>query len=577
MSRRLSSDYSMRGFRRKLASIDAVPQFAILGVISGIVTGVVILAFRTLIEIPLGFVLTEGFENFEGLSREYYLIVPVAGSLVLALIVRLMKPEHVRVGPVHVLERLARFQGYMPWQNAAHQFFSGIIALASGQSGGREGPAIHLGAAGSSLLGQRLKLPNNSIRILVGCGAAAAISASFNTPMAAVIFSMEVIIMEYTIAGFIPVILAAVTATLINQIVYGNETAFLVPLEVNMRTLWDIPFLLLEGVVIGMLAAAFIWLVKFFYRYSPSGAWLRMLMAGLITGVMALAVPQILGVGYDTVTEALEGKLVILLLVVTCLFKMVASASTIAMGVPVGVIGPALFIGAMAGGALGQLGNLAFPDLASSPGFYVMLGMGAMMGAVLQAPLAALMAVMELTHNSNILLPAMLVVIVANMTASQGFRVRSIFLTQMEIMGLEFRQNPLSMALNRASVASIMSRSFIRVPRHLPVYGARELVRDKPVWLLVDGSERPAYIMRTEDLIAFLDTTDAEDVDLAEIPATRKDVKSILLQATLSEALDLLNQTGVQALYVNRISAPMIDSVVGIITREDIESYYQPR
>jgi len=110
---------------------------------------------------------------------------------------------------VHVLERLARHQGHMPLRNAIIQFVTGVIALASGQSGGREGPAIHLGAAGSSLIGHYLKLPNNSIRVLVGCGAAAAISASFNTPIAGVIFSMEVIIMEYTIAGFIPANLAA--------------------------------------------------------------------------------------------------------------------------------------------------------------------------------------------------------------------------------------------------------------------------------------------------------------------------------------------------------------------------------
>jgi CIC family chloride channel protein len=568
--------FSMRGFRRSLASFDAVRQFAILGIISGVVTGVVILAFRTLIEIPLAIFLVNDFDNFEALPQLYYFIVPVVGAIGLAILLSLIKKEHRNVGPVHVLERLARHQGHLPWQNALTQFCAGIIALASGQSGGREGPAIHLGAAGSSLLGQSLSLPNNSIRILVGCGAAAAISASFNTPMAGVIFSMEVIIMEYTVAGFIPVILAAVTATMINNLVYGNETAFFVPLTVADYTLHDVPFLVLEGFLIGTIAAIFVHLIALIYRYAPAAIGKRMLIAGIVTGLLALAVPQVLGVGYDTVTLALEGNLGLVLLIAACTFKLIATATTIALGVPVGVIGPTIFIGAMAGGALGILGATLMPEAASSPGFYVMLGMGAMMGAVLQAPLAALMAVMELTNNSQIILPAMLVIIVANLTANQVFKVESIFITQMKILGLEFRQNPLSMALNRASVASIMSRSFRRVARVISLERAQEISREKPTWLLVDSTKGNSFILRTEDLTQHLKAgADKDSIDLTEIPATRKDVRSIMLQATLSEALDTLNSTGVQALYVTRISAPMIDSAVGIIDRSDIESYYQ--
>ena len=574
--RKRLTQFSMRGFRRSLASFDAVRQFAILGIISGVVTGVVILAFRTLIEIPLTIFLDNDFDNFEALPQHYYFIVPVVGAIGLAILLSLIKKEHRSVGPVHVLERLARHQGHLPWQNALTQFCAGIIALASGQSGGREGPAIHLGAAGSSLLGQSLSLPNNSIRILVGCGAAAAISASFNTPMAGVIFSMEVIIMEYTIAGFIPVILAAVTATLINNLVYGNETAFFVPLTVADYTLHDVPFLVLEGFVIGTIAAIFVHLIALIYSYAPAAIGTRMLIAGIVTGILALAVPQVLGVGYDTVTLALEGNFGLALLIAACTFKLIATATTIALGVPVGVIGPTIFIGAMAGGALGILGATLMPEAASSPGFYVMLGMGAMMGAVLQAPLAALMAVMELTNNSQIILPAMLVIIVANLTANQVFKVESIFITQMKILGLEFRQNPLSMALNRASVASIMSRSFRRVAHVISLECAQELSREKPTWLLVDSTKGLPFILRTEDLTQHLKAgTNKESIDLTEIPATRKDVRSIMLQATLSEALDTLNSTGVQALYVTRISAPMIDSAVGIIDRSDIESYYQ--
>jgi CIC family chloride channel protein len=575
MPRKLPSKFSIRGFRRSLASLEAVPQFAIMGVFSGIVTGLVILAFRTLIEIPLATVLSDDFENFEALAPALFFLVPVAGAVILAIFMSLLKPDHRRVGPVHVLERLARHQGHMPYQNALVQFFGGIIALASGQSGGREGPAIHLGAAGASLLGQTLKLPNNSIRVLVGCGAAAAISASFNTPMAGVIFSMEVILMEYTIAGFIPVILAAVTATMINQSVYGAASAFDVPAALSMSSIFEVPFLLLEGVAIGAIAALFIGSISLVHRFAPNPIWVRMLIAGFVTGALALIAPQILGVGYDTVNSAMDGSLTLTILVIACIFKILASTVTVALGMPIGIIGPTLFIGAMAGGVLGHFGAYLMPDHASSQGFYVILGMGAMMGAVLQAPLAALMAVMELTNNSNIILPAMLVIIVANMTSRQLFGAESIFTTQMKILGLETEQKPLSQALNRASVASIMSRSFERTKASISRDQARILLLEKPVWLLIDDAKGPSSIVRSEDLLNHLAASKDEQINLNEIPATRFDVEPILIQATLSEALDMLNRSGVQGIYVNRITAPLMDSVVGIVTRSDIESYYQ--
>jgi chloride channel protein, CIC family len=564
---------SIRTFRRRLASIDSTPQFALLGLASGILTGFVVLAFRKLTEIPLESLLPGGVDDFESLEWYYYFLFPFSGGLFLAIYLSIDREGTRSVGVIHVLERLARHQGHLPARNLLVQFIGGIIALVSGQSGGREGPAIHLGAAGSSLLGQYLNLPNNSIRILVGCGAAAAISASFDTPIAGVIFSMEVIIMEYTVAGFIPVILSSVAAALIIQIFYGSVAAFDVP-QVSMESFYDLPLVLLEGILIGTIGALFVASIKRMIQWAPSQVWLRMIIAGTVTGLLALIVPQILGIGYDTVNSVLVGEFSYMALVAICIFKILSTTVTISMRMPIGVIGPTLFIGAVAGGIIWMTASSFIPGL-SSPAFYAILGMGAMMGAVLRAPLAALMAVMEMTHNPNIILPAMLVIIVANITASEVFGQKSIFITQMEMLGLEFRQNPMSMALNRASVASIMVRSFERVPAVIDREQAKVLLVNGAQWLLVDFNRNPLFILRTEDLKIFMDTHEANEIDLRGIPATRKDVSSILLQATLSEALDALNKHGVQALYVNRIAAPMMDAPVGIITREDIDSYYQ--
>ncbi len=558
-------------FRHRLASINSVPQFAVLGVASGIVTGVVIIGFRLLLEWPLNQLVGDP-EGFEALGLPWVILLPIAGALAILAILALFDDKDRQVGVVHVLERLDRHQGHLPVRNALLQFVTGAIALASGQSGGREGPAIHLGAAGSSLIGSYLNLPNNSIRVLVGCGAAAAIAASFNTPIAGVIFSMEVIIMEYTIAGFVPVILAAVVAALLAQLVFGTATAFNVP-SVSMASLLDIPVVIIEGIFVGLVAVIFVRLLLFLYSVAPKSLAYRLIIAGTLTGLTAAAAPQVLGVGYDTVNLALVGDLGIGILLATITLKIALSAAAIAFGMPVGIIGPTLFIGALAGG-LFALAAGSFAGL-STDAFYVILGMGAMMGAVLQAPLAALMAVVELTGNPAIILPAMLVIVIANLTASHIFNIRSIFLMQMQTLGMEFRQNPLSMALNRASVASIMSRNFVRVNQTMDLAAARQLLLTEHHWLMVDVNSKPKFILRFEDLARFLQDSPPEIIDLAEIPATRRDITGILLQATLSEALDTLNETGVQALYVNRISAPLLDSPVGIVTRQDLENFYQ--
>jgi len=203
--------------------------------------------------------------------------------------------------------------------------------------------------------------------------------------------------------------------------------------------------------------------------------------------------------GYDTVNLTLIRQLSLPVLLTALTLKFVLSAVIIALGMPVGFIGSTLFIGAMASGMFAFYARFTDPSQ-TEDALYVVLGMGAMMGAALQTPLAALMAVLELTNSPCIVLPAMFVIIIANMTGSQIFGVRSLFVLQMEILGLEYRQNPLSMALNRASVASIMTRSFKRVAPVIELETARMLIVQKPYWLLVNGEARPAFILRTEDL-----------------------------------------------------------------------------
>ncbi|WP_298452696.1 chloride channel protein [uncultured Marinobacter sp.] len=574
-------------FTRSMSGVDSLPQLAILGLLSGLVTGAVILVFRLAIEWPLEYFLPgEGSEAFESLDLITRGVLPLAGALGIGLFLHRLATHDRKVGVVHVMERLNYHQGYITARSAIIQFIVGVGTVITGQSAGREGPAVHLGAAFSSLMGQWMRLPNNSIRTLVACGCAAAISASFNTPIAGVIFAMEVVMMEYTIAGFTPIILAAVSAAVVTQLVYGSEPAFNVP-ALTMNSFLEIPWILVIAIIIGVSAALFIHLVDAMGRFNQRPILLRVIIAGMLMAVTAVAVPQTMGIGYDTVNETMNGELGLWLLLSVGAAKLVITALTVGLGMPSSIIGPTLVMGAALGGALGLIGGDILPGHASSVGFYAMLGMGAMMGAVLQAPLAALMALMELTRNPNIILPGMLVITTATLITSEAFGKKSLFLTVLKSQGLSYQNSPVIQALRRVSVAAIMDKSILRINRNLTAEEARKALQAEPKWLIVDGKNGPTALLPAVDLARYLeDSAEAasnetnepvESIDLMDIPAHRRDIAPVQYQATLEEAMHEFENTSAEALYVQRHVAPMIQRVYGVVLKSDIESYYQYR
>jgi CIC family chloride channel protein len=562
-------------------------------VLAGLLTGTVILVFRGIIDYTLGtWLLPDGSESFELLERSQQVAMPLIGALLLAAALARIKPRNLRVGVMHVMERLSRHQGRLPLRNALVQFAGGIVALTSGFSGGREGPAVHLGAASSSLLGQAFELPNNSIRTLVACGTAAAIAGSFNTPLAGVIFAMEVVMMDYTITSFIPVIISAVSATVLTRYFIGSDAAFLVA-PAQLESLAELPFIALAGIAIGGVATAFIMTVQLFARLTDWPFWVRVLFAGAINAIAALAVPEVMGVGYDTVNGAMLGEIGLATLLLLIVFKLTSSAAAVGLGVPVGIIGPTFVIGAGIGGVLGILGDALQPGQASSIGLYVMLGMAGMMAATLQAPLASLIAVLELTANPNVILPAMLVIVVATMTTSVAFRQQSVFLSMLRTLGLEYPPDPTTLHLHRAGVSAVMSRAVVRLPLRCSPEQAREALVHHPSWVAVEGERGEIRcILKASDLDTYLQSSDGSgtgtekhvpsedettgpggEIRLLSIPGLRMDTASIDHKATLAEARARLQNSGVEALCVRRQRAPMIRSVVGVITQADIDNY----
>jgi hypothetical protein len=305
-----------------------------------------------------------------------------------------------------------------------------------------------------------------------------------------------------------------------------------------------------------------------------------MLIAGGLMGGISILLPQVMGIGYDSVEMALNGGFLLGLLAALLVGKLLATACCIGLGVPGGMIGPALFIGAMLG-ALVAGSAMSLPLGVESPvGFYALLGMGAMMSGSLQAPLAALTAMLELTDNPDIILPGMLVVVAAGITASAVFGKDSLFLTMLRAGGLDYQANPMFQALRRIGVGSVMERGIARVGAVIDPAAARALLASNPLYLLIDAKEdEPELVMPAVELAKYLESLSAEGasttIDLRQIPGERLLSQRIDLRANLQQAWEMFERDAVEALVVERMTAPGIHRVYGVLTRDTVERAYR--
>lgn len=566
----------LAGYRRLLTNYESVLAYSLLGIVGGLASGLVVLAFELSIRQMAGWwAVGSGGEGFEALPQWAAFALPTVGALALGIVYWLLRPEDRETGTVHVISRMHSHYGALPMRNALVQFIGGAFALATGQSGGREGPGVHLGGAINSLMGQRLELPNNSLRILIACGTAGSIAAAFNTPLAGVIFAMEVIIAEYTVVGFIPVMLAAVAASAISRTFAATGALFSIPV-VELNSLWEIPYILALGLCCGIAMAGFIRLLKFVAGFSQRPVLLRFLLAGAFTGGLAMAVPQILGMGYDTLTLVLHGEVALTALLLIALCKLLATATSCGVGMPVGLIGPSLLIGACIGSVVGIAAGEFHPYLASDPTLYVVIGMAAAMGAVLNAPLAAILAVIELTHNVSLGMPAILAIIAATLTNTGIFHQRSAHQTLLRQMHRVVPDDPLNQLLQRTVVTSTMDMRVVRVPTVLQPDDMEPLLEFTPAWCLVQRDGEDLYLVQGSDLLGWLAETvpAGEAADLTQAGIRRWTIAGVPVQATLRQAMDTLRARTAEAVCVyERSKATGKQILHGVLTLESIEKF----
>lgn len=567
--------------RIQLSRPDAPMHLALVGLITGFLAGGVIILFRLIVESTQEALLPgNGPDNYEALSKSGQFIFPVTGGILLALLYYFYSKNQRVLGIAKVIDRLTYHQGYFTVRGFFIQFIGAAIAIISGHSVGREGPNVYLGASISSLFAQSISLPNNSIRTMVACGSAAGVSASFNTPLAGVIFALEVVMMEFTLTSFIPIMLASVVATSLSSAIFGIQPAFLVP-EMGLHSLKQLPILLVLGITVGSVAALLNHLLEAVAKKSSHiDIWWKLCMAGIITGLCGMVQPEILGIGYDSLTKLLREPLSFTIATLTSLiiFKLIATSFCVGLGVPAGMIGPAFILGGAVGAAVGLSVSFTEGWVLADVGFYALLGMGAMVGACLQAPLAALTAIIELTYNPGIVMPGMLTIVVAQLTSRVVFKKQSLFLTMLKTNDQDYKINPISQTLQRIGVASLLESNFVRSTRVISKERADEIVKGGLEWIILSQDDKPSRVIPTLDLARYLSlsTEGLEEIDLIEIPANRMQLDPISLQQNLHQA-HIKFKNGSEALYVvfKEENASNKSRIYGILVPDMVTEAYR--
>ena len=548
---------------------EAKLPMALLGILVGVIAGLITNLFRFILEETLPY-FSNGIhhDNFEALPAVLHFLLPVIGCIVIGQILYFLADGNSPMGVSYVIDKVQRFRTRMPIRNAVLQFVTASLALLSGGSCGREGPAIHIGATSGCALGHGFSLPNNSIRTLIAAGSAAAISAAFNTPIAGVIFAMEVILMEYAVSGLIPVIVAAVSGAVVTQALYPGEPVFVIT-NVSMESLWQLPWVIAMGLVIGALASGFVKLHGYATTFNHVDIRLRLLIVGLLTGSVALFMPEVLGTGYDTVNTALQENMVLSFLLALLLVKGIVTAIGTGLGLPGGLIGPSLVLGGIAGAALGIIGEQFISGSGSFTPFYVLIGMCAMMGATLQAPLAALMALLELSNNPGIVLPAMLIIVVANITSSEIFKTRSVFMNSISAKTGGFSPD-LSRYLSRYGIDAVATSAFELLNADSEEALIRELLDADSQWIVIDHhGEKKSLVSR----LSLQEALETPGFDLTSLEAAHQ-VIAVSHQATLLEAMELLAENNATYGYVH-LHSENRNEITGLFSQDDIMAFYK--
>ncbi len=437
----------------------------IVAIIIGVLAGFGAIAIRVLIK-EISLLSYPGGENFllNVMNAPWLkiLLIPVIGGLIVGPIIYFLAPEAKGHGVPEVMQAILLKGGMIRARVAVIKAIASAISIGTGGSVGREGPIVQIGSSLGSTVGQFFRIPSKKLKTLVGCGAAAGIAAAFNAPIAGALFAVEIILMDFAVAQFSPIVISSVMATVISHSFQGDFAAFLVP-KYHLSSPYEIFFYFILGAVSGVVSFLFIkvlyFLEDFFDNKFHIAEYLKPAVGGIGIGIIALIFPQIMGVGYDSINLALHENLVWYVALSLVFVKLIATSLTLGSGGSGGIFAPSLFIGAMLGYFFGSIAHNLFPAITATPGAYALVAMGGLVAGTTRAPITAIIIVFELTNDYRIILPLMVTCIISTILSSKLSR-ESIYTLKLLLRNISIREGTELNIMESIFVKNVYTTSF---------------------------------------------------------------------------------------------------------------------
>jgi len=568
----------------------------LIAIIIGVIGGYGAILFRIVIHAAekISFGTSEQLLGAMGqLAWWQRMLPPLIGISIVAPLVYWLAREAKGHGVPEVMEAVALRGGLIRLRVVFVKLIASAITIGTGGSVGREGPIVQIGSAAGSVIGQGIKASRRRMRIMVGCGAAASLAATFNAPIAGVLFALEVLLGEYGTMTLSPIVISSVIATVVSRAHLGNSPAFLIPEMLKSFTwtsFYEIGTFLLLGLIAGALGVLFsklVYKVEDTFDAVKLPVWIKGIIGGVLVGGMVVFFPNVAGVGYDTIEGLMQGDLASISapgsalslltigwMVALALFlaKLLTTALTLGAGGSGGIFAPSLFIGASAGYLVGVAFNALLPGLVSSPQAYALVGMGALVAGATHAPMTSIIILFEMTGDYRIILPLMLACISSTLLAQKLDR-ESIYSRKLARRGVKLREGREENVMAGIKVGEVMSGEFEVIAQASPY---SELVRamttsDQLYFPVVDRDGNMTGILSFHDLREHLFDEDLGQLVIADDLATRR-VITLTPEDNLLTAFERFNQIDVERIPVVDAAEPR--RVVGMISRRDLLNSY---
>jgi chloride channel protein, CIC family len=541
--------------------------FLVLSLLIGALTGLAVVAFIVVTE-RLGMRLYP-----VGSAAWRRVLIPVAGSLAMGVLLYRYFPYARGSGVPQTKAALFARDGFISLRTVLGKFFCTATTLASGIPLGREGPSVQVGAGIGSVLGRWLGLRPERVKALIPVGAAAAIAAAFNTPMAAVLFSLEEVMgdMHAPILG--SVVLASATSWAVLRLLLGNNPLFKVPQYTLVHPL-ELAIYALLGIAGGFLSVAFTRLLlemrKFFLHLPKSTRWWHPVVGGVTVGLMGWCVPQVLGVGYSYVGSALDGTMALKLMLLLVVLKLIGITVSYASGNAGGIFGPSLFLGAMLGGAIGTVAHHLLPAYTATPGAYALVGMGALFAGIIRAPMTSVLMIFEMTRDYAVIVPLM----IANLTSffiSSRFQKQPIYDALAHQDGIHLPSHSTRNEPNRRTVLQIMRKTPEILPAEMRVQDVIEQTRASKLrtWPVAEKDYFLGMLTRETLGCAFVDGR--KELPLKDLVETLQ-VPHLHTDQALHLALERMSKYHLDVLPV--VHRADIHKLEGVVTLPDVLDAY---